>query len=265
MLRVLFIGDIVGRGGRRAVREVLPSLKKELSLDFVIANGENAAGGIGINPEKAEELFSMGIDVITTGNHIWKKREILPYLERHPRLLRPANYPSGAPGKGGAVYKLSNGLKVAVLNLEGRVFMRPLESPFKVAEQYIEILRQQTPLIIVDFHAEATSEKMALGWYLDGLVSAVLGTHTHVQTSDERILPQGTAYITDVGMTGPINSVIGMKKEIAIQGFLSQLPNRFEVASGEVELQGVYLELDEGSGKAISIKRIKRRPEGENG
>lgn len=265
MLRVLFIGDIVGRGGRRAVREVLPLLKKELSLDFVIANGENAAGGIGINPEKAEELFSMGIDVITTGNHIWKKREILPYLEKHPRLLRPANYPSGAPGKGSAVYRLSNGLKVAVLNLEGRVFMKPLESPFKVAQQHVEALRQQTPIIIVDFHAEATSEKMALGWYLDGLVSAVLGTHTHVQTSDERILPQGTAYITDVGMTGPVNSVIGIKKEIAIQGFLSQLPNRFEVAGGEVELQGVYLELDEGTGKAIRIKRIKRKPEGEYG
>jgi len=258
----LFIGDVVGRAGRRAVREVLPLLKREEEIDFVVANGENAAGGIGITPEKAEELLSMGVDVITSGNHIWKKREILPYLDRHPRILRPANYPPGAPGRGSGVYTARDGTRVAVLNLEGRVFMRPLESPFRVSEQQIEILKGQTPIVIVDFHAEATSEKMAMGWFLDGEVTAVIGTHTHVQTSDERILPGGTAYITDAGMTGPVNSVIGMKKEIAIQGFLTQLPNRFEVATGEVELQGVILEVEETTGRALEIRRVKRKPGG---
>jgi len=261
-VRILFIGDVVGRAGRRAVREVLPLLKREEEIDFVVANGENAAGGIGITPEKAEELLSMGVDVITSGNHIWKKREILPYLDRHPRILRPANYPPGAPGRGSGVYTARDGTRVAVLNLEGRVFMRPLESPFRVSEQQIEILKGQTPIVIVDFHAEATSEKMAMGWFLDGEVTAVIGTHTHVQTSDERILPGGTAYITDAGMTGPVNSVIGMKKEIAIQGFLTQLPNRFEVATGEVELQGVILEVEETTGRALEIRRIKRKPGG---
>ncbi len=258
----MFIGDVVGRAGRRAVREVLPLLKREEGIDFVVANGENAAGGIGITPEKAEELLSMGVDVITSGNHIWKKREILPYLDRHPRILRPANYPPGAPGRGSGVYTARDGTRVAVLNLEGRVFMRPLESPFRISEQQIEILKGQTPIVIVDFHAEATSEKMAMGWFLDGEVTAVIGTHTHVQTSDERILPGGTAYITDAGMTGPVNSVIGMKKETAIQGFLTQLPNRFEVATGEVELQGVILEVDETTGRALEIRRIKRKPGG---
>ena len=261
-MRILFIGDVVGRAGRRAVREVLPLLKREEEIDFVVANGENAAGGIGITPEKAEELLSMGVDVITSGNHIWKKREILPYLDRHPRILRPANYPPGAPGRGSGVYTARDGTRVAVLNLEGRVFMRPLESPFRVSEQQIEILKGQTPIVIVDFHAEATSEKMAMGWFLDGEVTAVIGTHTHVQTSDERILPGGTAYITDAGMTGPVNSVIGMKKEIAIQGFLTQLPNRFEVATGEVELQGVILEVEETTGRALEIRRVKRKPGG---
>jgi len=261
-VRILFIGDVVGRAGRRAVREVLPLLKREEEIDFVVANGENAAGGIGITPEKAEELLSMGVDVITSGNHIWKKREILPYLDRHPRILRPANYPPGAPGRGSGVYTARDGTRVAVLNLEGRVFMRPLESPFRVSEQQIEILKGQTPIVIVDFHAEATSEKMAMGWFLDGEVTAVIGTHTHVQTSDERILPGGTAYITDAGMTGPVNSVIGMKKEIAIQGFLTQLPNRFEVAAGEVELQGVILEVEETTGRALEIRRVKRKPGG---
>lgn len=261
-MRILFIGDVVGRAGRRAVREVLPLLKREEGIDFVVANGENAAGGIGITPEKAEELLSMGVDVITSGNHIWKKREILPYLDRHPRILRPANYPPGAPGRGSGVYTARDGTRVAVLNLEGRVFMRPLESPFRISEQQIEILKGQTPIVIVDFHAEATSEKMAMGWFLDGEVTAVIGTHTHVQTSDERILPGGTAYITDAGMTGPVNSVIGMKKEIAILGFLTQLPNRFEVATGEVELQGVILEVDETTGRALEIRRIKRKPGG---
>jgi len=257
VVRVLFIGDIVGKAGRRAVRELLPTLKREWRLDFVVANGENAAGGIGITPEKAQELFLWGIDVITTGNHIWKRREIIPYLDKDHRILRPANYPPGTPGRGSGVFKIKEGISIGVLNLEGRIFMKPLESPFKTAKEHLSYLKEKTSLILVDFHAEATSEKMALGWFLDGEVSAVIGTHTHVQTADERILPKGTSYLTDAGMTGPVDSVIGMKKETAIATFITQLPNRFEVAGGKVELQGVYLELDAITGKALKINRLK--------
>ena len=258
-MKVLFIGDIVGKGGRRAVRELLPSLREREGVEFVIANAENAAGGIGVTSEKAKELLEMGIDVLTSGNHIWKKKEILSYIEREPRLLRPANYPSGAPGRGSGVFRARNGIKVGVLNLEGRVFMKALECPFRTAEEHIDYLKKESPILVVDFHAEATSEKMAMGWFLDGEVSAVIGTHTHVQTADERILPAGTAYITDAGMTGPINSVIGIKKELAIERFLTLLPNRFEPAKGEIELQGVIVEIDEESGLALNIKRIRER------
>jgi len=264
-LKILFIGDIVGRAGRRAVREILPGLIREEGIDFVVANGENAAGGIGITPEKAEELLALGIDVLTSGNHIWKKKEIFPYLESHPRLLRPANYPPGVPGRGSGIFLSRRGMKVGVLNLEGRVFMRPVESPFRVSERQIEYLKGETPIVVVDFHAEATSEKMAMGWFLDGEVTAVIGTHTHVQTADERVLPGGTAYITDAGMTGPLDSVIGMRKEIAIEGFLTLLPNKFQVAKGDVELQGVLLEVDEVTGLARSIRRIRRMPGGGHG
>jgi metallophosphoesterase (TIGR00282 family) len=255
-VRILFIGDVVGKGGRRAVADLLPKLMGE-EVDFIIANGENASGGMGITPQIAEQLLDMGVNCITSGNHIWRKKEVIPFLEREPRLLRPANYPPGAPGRGSGIYTIANGIKVGVLNLEGQVFMRALESPFKTAEEQVSSLRRETQVIIVDFHAEATSEKMALGWFLDGEVSAVLGTHTHVQTADERVLPGGTAYITDVGMTGPSDSVIGIKKEIALERFLTMLPNKFEPATGKIELQGAIVEVDEGTGHSIGIRRVK--------
>jgi metallophosphoesterase (TIGR00282 family) len=255
-LRILFIGDVMGKGGRRALVELLPKFMGE-GIDFVIANGENASGGMGITPQSAEQLFEAGVDVITSGNHIWKKKEMIPFLEQEPRILRPANYPPGIPGRGGGVYTTSGGEKVGVLNLEGRVFMRALESPFKTAEEQISLLQRETHMIIVDFHAEATSEKMALGWFLDGEVSGVLGTHTHVQTADERVLPGGTAYITDVGMTGPCDSVIGIKKEIALERFLTMMPNKFETATGRVELQGAVVEVDERTGSSLGIRRVK--------
>jgi len=255
-LRILFIGDVVGKGGRRALAELLPTVMGE-GIDFIIVNGENASGGMGITPTHAGMLFDMGVHCITSGNHIWKKKEIIPFLDQEPRLLRPANYPPGVPGRGSGIYITPQGSKVGVLNLEGQVFMRPLLSPFKTAEEHISSLRRETKVIIVDFHAEATSEKMALGWFLDGEVSAVLGTHTHVQTADERVLPGGTAYITDVGMTGPSDSVIGIKKEIALERFLTMLPNKFEPASGKVELQGAIVEVDEGTGFSTDIRRVK--------
>jgi len=255
-LRILFIGDVIGKGGRKAIARLLPRLIGK-GVDFVIANGENAAGGMGITTQIAEVLFELGINVITSGNHIWRKKEIIPYLEQEHRLLRPANYPAGAPGRGSGIYTIADGRKVGVLNLEGRIFMRSLESPFKTAEEHLSFLRRETTVIIIDFHAEATSEKMALGWFLDGEVSAVLGTHTHVQTADERVLPGGTAYITDVGMTGPTDSVIGIKKEIALQRFLTMLPNMFEPAKGGIELQGVILDIDERTGLSMEIQRVK--------
>ncbi len=236
--------------------ELLPSLVHD-GIDFVIANGENAAGGMGLTPEIAEDLLEFGVNVITSGNHIWRKKEIIPFLEREARLLRPANYPPGAPGRGGGIYATHDGRKVGVLNLEGRIFMKALESPFKTAEEHIDILRRETGVIIVDFHAEATSEKVALGWFLDGEVSAVLGTHTHVQTADERVLPGGTAYITDVGMTGPTDSVIGIRKEIALERFLTMLPNKFETAKRGIELQGAIIEVDEATGLSSGIRRIR--------
>ncbi|ACX52570.1 metallophosphoesterase [Ammonifex degensii KC4] len=255
-LRLLLIGDIVGRPGRRAVRECLPSLRQKYQLDFVIANGENAAGGNGLTPAVAEELFSCGIDVLTGGNHIWDKKEVFPLLDAEPRIIRPANYPPGAPGVGYGIFSVQEH-KVAVINLCGRVFMPDLDCPFRLAESLVTELRAHTPLIVVDFHAEATSEKIAFGWFLDGRVTAVIGTHTHVQTADERILPGGTAYLTDVGMTGPRDGVIGVKKEIVIEKFLSQLPRRFEVASGPYQFNGCVITVDPSSGKALAIERVQ--------
>jgi metallophosphoesterase (TIGR00282 family) len=255
-VKILLIGDVVGKGGRRAIADLLPTLMGE-GVDFIIANGENASGGLGITPPHAEQLLDMGVNCITSGNHIWRKKEVIPFIEGEPRLLRPANYPPGAPGRGSGIYTIANETKVGVLNLEGQIFMRALESPFKTAEEQVSTLRRETQVIIVDFHAEATSEKMALGWFLDGEVSAVLGTHTHVQTADERVLPGGTAYITDVGMTGPSDSVIGIKKEIALERFLTMLPNKFEPATGKVELQGAIVEVDEATGLSIGIRRVK--------
>lgn len=256
MLSVLMIGDIVGRPGRKVIREKLKSYRHKYKIDFVIANGENAAGGVGITEEIAAELFAAGIDFLTMGNHTWDKKEIFNFIEHEPRMIRPANYPPGTPGKGSNIIRIDRNLKLGIINLAGRVFLQPLDCPFRMADDIVNKIRQETSLIIVDIHAEATSEKIALGHYLDGRVSAVAGTHTHVQTADERVLPGGTAYITDLGMTGPRDSVLGVKTELVIQKFISQLPVRFEVADGPAQFNGVILELDENKGKALKITRI---------
>ena len=255
-VRLLFVGDLVGKPGRQALSRELHRLVDRYAADLVIANGENMAGGFGITEETARELFEMGVHVITSGNHIWDKRESYPYLNREARIIRPANYPEGAPARGSIVVKSPGGVKVGVLNLEGRVFMNNLECPFLTADREIARLREETPLIFVDFHAEATSEKASLGWYLDGRVSAVIGTHTHVQTADERILTNGTAFMTDAGMTGSFDSVIGVRKEEPIQKFLTQLPAKFEVAKKDLRLNGVVVTLEEGTGRALGIERI---------
>lgn len=256
-MKVLFIGDIVGKPGRKALREGLPEIINKLKIDFVIANVENAAGGFGITKAVGEEILDLGVDVLTSGNHIWDKKEAITYIPKENRLLRPANYPEGVPGYGSIVMKTSAGDKVAVLNLSGRVFMNPLDCPFRTAERELPALREQTNVIIVDFHAEATSEKSAIGHFLDGKVSAVIGTHTHVQTADEKILPKGTAYITDVGMTGPINSIIGVKKEQIMDKFLTQIPTRFETAKGESMLSCVVFETNPKTGISSSIQRLQ--------
>jgi len=258
-MQILFIGDIVGRPGRRAVRELLPGLLKEHGVDLVIANGENAAAGFGITRDTVDELLECGIHLLTTGNHVWDKKEVLGFIDEYPNLLRPANFPEACPGIGHAVVKTAGGLPVAVVNLAGRIFMHPADCPFRVAKALVEQLRRQTPVILVDMHAEATSEKQAMGWFLDGEVSAVFGTHTHVQTADEIILPGGTAYMSDAGMTGPHNSVIGIEKEMIIERFLTGMPCRFEVARGDVRLQGVVVGIDPQSGKAQSVKRLNLR------
>ena len=254
-MKVLFIGDIIGEPGRKMTRASMRGLMDTHHPDLVIANGENAAGGFGITSDIAEELFALGIHVLTSGNHVWDKKEIEPYLTKQDRLIRPANYPDGNPGYGSVVISTGAG-KAAVLNLEGRVFMSNLQDPFRVAEREIEKLKRETPVVVVDFHAEATSEKIALAWHVDGRASAVIGTHTHVQTADERILAAGTAFITDVGMTGPTDSVIGVKKEQAIARFLYQTPHRFEIPKGPVHLSGVIIDVDAASGRAKTIERI---------
>ncbi len=260
-MRIIFIGDIFGHPGRRIVKETLPKLVEEYAPDLVLANGENAAGGFGLTPGLVEELLDIGIAVLTSGNHIWDKKEILPYLRDHQdgRLLRPANYPGAAPGHGLYLGKTRGGIGYAVVNLQGRVFMPSIECPFRTADALLERIPAEYPIRIVDMHAEATSEKIAMGWYLDGRVTAVLGTHTHVPTADEIVLPQGTAYVTDLGMTGPYDSVIGIDKRQIIEKFLSQLPARFEVAKGDVRLCGVLIEADTVTGRATSIQRIVRK------
>ena len=251
------IGDIIGQPGRQAIRRILPELRRELGLDLVIANGENTAGGFGITLDTAEELLESGVDVLTSGNHIWDQKEIIPHMDEGLPLIRPANYPD-APGKG---YLVQDG--VMVLNLMGRVFMPTLDCPFRAASAILaEAAEEHSPhAIIVDFHAEATSEKQGMGWYLDGKVSAVLGTHTHVGTVDARILPKGTAYLTDVGMTGPVNSVIGSDTNAVLERFLTGLPQRLSVARGPVILNSALVEIDEETGKATSIERIDRMVE----
>ncbi|MBN2831072.1 MAG: TIGR00282 family metallophosphoesterase [Candidatus Omnitrophica bacterium] len=258
-MKILFIGDIVGKPGREAVRVLLPVLKEKHSLNFVIANAENASGGSGITPKVSEELFGSGVDVLTSGDHIWKKKEIFELINQEERILRPLNYPAGAPGSGKRVFKTKSGEKIGIINVNGRVFMEALECPFKAALAACEELEKETEIIIVDIHAEATSEKVALGWYLDGKASAVLGTHTHIQTADEKILPKGTAYITDVGMCGAYDSVIGRKVDDVLTRFLTLVPVRFEVAEGNVQLHAVIIDVDEKIGKPSSIVRIQEK------
>lgn len=255
-LNILFIGDIVGKSGRQAVRLLLPKLVSEYEIEFVIANGENAAGGFGITEQIAKEIFSYGVDIITTGNHIWDKKEAVIYIGKEHRVLRPLNYPSEVPGVGSIIVKTKKDTKLAVLNVSGRVFMNILDCPFRTTEKELKKIKEETNIIFIDFHAEATSEKLAYAYYFDGQVSAVVGTHTHVQTADERILPKGTAYITDVGMTGSEDSVIGFRKQEVIDKFLYHMPKKFEVASSCLILSAVIVVIDKYSGLAKDIKRL---------
>jgi metallophosphoesterase (TIGR00282 family) len=264
-VKLLFIGDIVGSPGRRAVTQLVSRLRDEHHLDFVIANGENSAGGSGITPGTADEIFSAGVDVITSGDHLWDQKEVIELLNNEKRFLRPLNYPVGTAGQGSGIFQVPSSefqvpgqISIAVVNVQGRTFMADLENPFHAVRAEVERLRQQTRVIFVDMHAEATSEKIALARMLDGQVSAVVGTHTHVQTADEQIFPGGTGYLTDAGFTGPHESVIGREIQPVIQRFVTNIPQRFEVAKGRTLLQGVIVEIDDASGKAVTIERISR-------
>jgi len=254
---ILAIGDVIGKPGRKAVRSILPELEKQYQIDLVIANGENSAGGVGITPDTAEDLFEAGVDVITSGNHIWRYQDIIPYLDGDAPILRPLNYPPGVAGKG---YLIMG--KVMVVNLIGRVFINNFDCPFRAMDKLLAEVSHRPPLIIVDIHAEATSEKVALGRYLAGRVSAVVGTHTHVGTVDTRLLPQGTAYVTDIGMVGPLDSVIGDDVDMVVQRFLTMMPHRISVGKGKTLFNSVLIQVDEESGKALSIERIDREAEG---
>lgn len=256
-MKVLFIGDIVGKVGRMTAKALLPAIVDRYKIDFVIANAENAAGGFGLTDKIVSEILSYGIHVITTGNHVWDKKEFVTQISKENRVLRPLNYPPGVPGYGSILYTISNGEKAAVINISGRVFMSNIDCPFRTGEEEVERLSNSTKLIIVDFHAEATSEKIAFGYFMDGKVSAVIGTHTHVQTADEKILPGGTAYITDVGMTGPYNSVIGIEKDQVIQRFLTNIPLRFETAKGEGIFSAIVIEINEKTGKSTAVQRLQ--------
>lgn len=254
-MRLLFIGDVVGKPGRNTVKELLPEIKKAEKIDLTVANGENIAAGIGINPRTADELLSYGVDVITTGNHIWAKKDVYEYVDKSDRVIRPANLLESNPGKGFVIFDVA-GTAVAVVNLMGIVFMKCIRDPFQVADALINDLRSRAKVIVVDFHAEATSEKVALGYFLDGRVSALIGTHTHIHTADEKILAGGTAYITDVGMTGPVESVLGVQKELVIERFLTQLPIRWEVAdTEETRMDAVIIDIDKVTGRSNNIRR----------
>ena len=257
-MRIIFIGDLVGKPGRQYLQENLPDLKRQVKADLVIANGENAAGGAGITEKVYQEIRKSGVDLITGGNHIWDQKDIFNFIDIEERMLRPANYPvETTPGRGALLLSMKSGKKkAAVINLMGRVFMKAVDCPFRVADRELDILKDQTPIIIVDFHAEATSEKQAMGWYLDGRVSAVIGTHSHVQTADERILTKGTAYITDAGMVGLYDSILGVDKQEPLQMFLTQQPQRFSISKGRVLFNAVLIEIDDQSGRAINIERI---------
>ncbi len=252
-MKVLFLGDVIGKPGRKAVGQYI----QNISADFVVINGENLAGGIGITPTTAIEMFELGVDAITTGNHVWKKKEMAHFIMEEQRVIRPLNYPRGAPGSGYTVLK-KNDMSLCVANIEGRIFMGSLDCPFQAMDYFLEKNNKKIPTI-VDFHAEATSEKIAMGWFLDGKVSALIGTHTHVQTSDEKILPGGTGYITDAGMTGPVDSVIGMNKEWVLKKFITQLPQKFEVGKDDNEVQGVFITIDTINGRCLAIERMREK------
>jgi metallophosphoesterase (TIGR00282 family) len=257
-MKFLFIGDIVGHRGRKCLSRLLPGLRSEFGIDVVIANAENAAGGLGATPTVIAELCRNGVQGVTLGNHVWRKKELVGALDKLDNVVRPANYPEGVPGQGATVLQLQDGRKIGMVNLLGRVFLEPCACPFEMGLRLVRSLREAAPIVLVDFHAEATSEKVALGWHLDGSCTAVLGTHTHVQTADERVLPGGTAYMTDVGMTGPINSVIGVECERAIRKFLTGMPSEFKVAKGPACLCAALVEADDNTGRALSITRIAR-------
>ena len=257
-MRILFLGDVVGKAGRLAVKQFLPKLKEELRLDVVLANGENLAGGIGMTGETMDELFAAGVDFITSGNHVWRHKEIFSRIEKDRRIIRPANYPEGTPGRGHAILTLKDGRKIAVFNILGTTYMEPLPCPFRAALSWVELPElEDVPIRLVDFHAEATSEKKTLGWALDGKVSAVLGTHTHVQTADAQILPQGTAYLTDLGMCGVEQSSLGMDFEAVLNRFLTKIPSTFKPAKGEISLNGAYMDINDITGKAREIRIIR--------
>ena len=255
-MNILFVGDIFGKPGREVARRAIPAIVEQRSIDFVIANVENSASGFGVTGDIAETILGYGVDVMTSGNHVWDKKEVLEYIPRQPKLLRPANFPTGVPGRGSYLGKTRTGEPVGVVNVMGRVFMTPLDDPFAVAVKEIEALRAKTRVILVVFHAEATSEKVAMGWHLDGRATAVLGTHTHVQTADERVLPKGTAYLTDAGMTGPHESIIGVTVEAALGRFLTSMPAKFEAANGAGRLNAVIVTADPATGKATAIERL---------
>jgi len=257
-MRLLFLGDVVGRPGRRAVAGTLPRLVAREGVGFVVANCENASGGKGIDPDGAEELLDAGVDVLTSGNHVWQHQAIVDYIRDSTRLLRPANFPTGVPGRGWAVHPgHRSAARVGVINVIGRVFMGPADCPFRAAEEAVEAIRRETPIVLVDVHGEATSEKVGMARFLDGRASVVVGSHTHVQTADERLLPKGTAYITDLGLTGPTDSVIGVEPAIALQRFLTQMPNRFEPAKGPAALHGAVIRIDPDTGLGLSIERVR--------
>jgi metallophosphoesterase (TIGR00282 family) len=256
-MNLLFLGDIVGKPGRLAVRGLLPKLIHREEARFVIANCENISGGAGVEPQHCRELFEAGVDVLTSGNHIWRKKEIVEYIAREDRLLRPANFPPGTPGAGWRCYRTPDGVRIGVVNLIGRVFMDAVDCPFQAADSIVTELRGETPVIFVDMHCEATSEKGAMGWHLAGRASAVVGSHTHVQTADDRLLDNGTAFLTDAGMCGPIDSVIGVRHELALRRFLTHLPVRFETAAGRTVVQGAVVSVDPATGRASAIRRVQ--------
>jgi len=255
-MRILFIGDIFGKPGREIARRAIPALVERESIDFVIANVENSAAGFGVTGDIADAIVGYGVDAMTSGNHVWDKKEVLDYMPRQPKLLRPANFPPGVPGRGSYLGRTRTGEPVGVINVMGRIFMQPMDDPFAIVLKEIDAMRAKTRVIIVDFHAEATSEKVAMGWHLDGRVTGVFGTHTHVQTADDRILPKGTAYLTDVGMTGPHDSIIGVTTEVALTRFLNGLPARFESATGPGRLNAVIVTADQATGRATALQRL---------